>query len=244
VVIRPPLVGSAAAGGGLTRIDRRDPQHEQRRPRQKERFRFHRKPPRLQLPTFRRGKSSGGGARNRYRYRAAMRMLLVGGSQRHLWSTMSGGPPPMPVPVQPLPSLWPQRLIVLVISAVPFVVACATPCLYVTSTNYGSQHWLGLYILVSGWTAFFVGQFAWFANCLLLLACVLFLYRRWLTTIIILLLALLIAMQTFMVLGQDLPADEGGVNRMHVTAIGTGFYFWLASFIVPIGGALWLRHRK
>jgi hypothetical protein len=143
--------------------------------------------------------------------------------------------------MRPLPSLWPQRIAVLSISAILFVIACATPGLYVTSTNANSGPWLGLHILVIGWTAFFVGQFAWFANCLLLLAAVMLLLRRWLTTVVILLIALPFAAQTFMLLGQDLPADEAGVNRMHVTGIGTGYYFWLASLIVPIPGALWLR---
>jgi hypothetical protein len=145
--------------------------------------------------------------------------------------------------VLPLPSLWPQRLIVLAICASLFIVACATPGLYLTSTNAPPDHWLGVHILVIGWTAFFVGQFAWLANCLLLAAVVLFILRRWMLTIVILLLALPVAGQTLMLFGQDLPADEAGVNRMQVTAVGIGFYFWIASLVVPIFGALWLRQR-
>jgi hypothetical protein len=145
--------------------------------------------------------------------------------------------------VLPLPSFWPQRLIVLSISAALFIVACATPGLYITSTNAPPGPWLGIHILVIGWTAFFVGQFAWLANCLLLAAAVLFMFRRWMLTIALSLLALPIAAQTFMLIGQDLPADEAGVNRMQVTAVGIAFYFWIASLVVPILGALWLRQR-
>jgi hypothetical protein len=123
-----------------------------------------------------------------------------------------------------------------------FVIACSTPALDLVHTdNHEHDVMLGLRVLAVGWTGLFVGQFAWFANLFLLLAVVPFLLRWWITTAVILLIGISIATHTFALFGRILPADEGNVRKMYLESIGVGFYFWLASFVLPLAGALWLR---
>jgi hypothetical protein len=40
------------------------------------------------------------------------------------------------------------------------------------------------------------------------------------------------------IVGSSVPLDEANVNKATVTALGAGFYFWLASFILLLVGGV------
>jgi hypothetical protein len=50
--------------------------------------------------------------------------------------------------------------------------------------------------------------------------------------LIVSLLALLIAQQTWVLVGTVIDGDEGGVTKYLVTSLGLGFYVWVLSFVL------------
>ena len=66
--------------------------------------------------------------------------------------------------------------------------------------------------------------------------------RGW--NVVFALVALLIASQTYTLFGDPLPADEGGVNKMALTHILPGFYFWISSIVISVVGGILCRSRR
>jgi len=87
------------------------------------------------------------------------------------------------------------------------------------------------------------GYIASTLNPVLVLSLVFFLFRRWLTAIVIALVALAIAANTFLLFSRDLPADEGNVIKLRLERLGPGFYFWIASIVAVIIGSIILRRH-
>jgi len=150
--------------------------------------------------------------------------------------------PPSAVSVKPeRSSLWPQRLAALGAVLFIYVAACCTPSYYIVTSQGEHVTWWGFGVLLTGWTGVFVGQFAWFSNFFLLFGAIGILCRLWITSAVMALLAVALAMDTFTLFGKVLPADEGDVNHMQVVALGFGFYIWLASMAALLLAALWLK---
>lgn len=143
------------------------------------------------------------------------------------------------------PHILYMQLGVLLLSLFIYLVACVTPALRFDSSN-GDDPMIGFNLLLIGWMAVFYGQFGWFANPLLALALLLFLFKRWLLTLILVILTLAVAANTLTLYGQTLPADEAGVNKMELVSLGVGFYLWIASMVIIGLGAigLWALNRR
>lgn len=113
-----------------------------------------------------------------------------------------------------------------------FLVACALPCLEFLEKNGKVDVMLGLRALAVGWSGIFAGITAWYANPVWLLGVVMSFWGRPLPGIFAGALAAVIGWSTRTVVGRELPADEGNVNKMVLTRVHRGFYVWLASFVV------------
>ena len=101
------------------------------------------------------------------------------------------------------------------------------------------ESWFGVRLLALGWSGFFVGQFAWFANFLLFTAWAALYCRARKVAFGFAIVALLLASQTWALFGQQLPADEGGVNHFMLTAFLPGCYVWMASMAAAVIASLW-----
>jgi hypothetical protein len=122
-----------------------------------------------------------------------------------------------------------------------FLVACATPALELVGNAH--TYTFGAEALIEGPLAGFLGQFAWFANLLLLPALLLALTGRLRACAVCAFVGLAIANQTWTLVGSQIPGDEGGVTHYTVKSLQIGFYLWLASFAVLGVGGLLFRSR-
>jgi hypothetical protein len=137
---------------------------------------------------------------------------------------------------------WRGRLTVLAITGLLYLIACATPALEFDDTQQSIFY--GFHILIIGWLAALIAQFAWFANLILLVSIFLLLFRQWIATFIGSLLAFILALQTFMLFSQKIPADGAATRHLLLQNMKIGFYFWLASMLCIGIGALILRHGE
>jgi hypothetical protein len=129
-------------------------------------------------------------------------------------------------------------------SAAAFAIACALPALTFQSLSGTEQSWYGGVIFLLGWMGALVGQFAWFANLLLLGSWISIGFRWGRGTVLFAAGALLVAAQSFALFGEAIPADEGGVNKLTLTHFMPGFYFWIASIVIALTGGIVGRSRK
>ncbi|MBC8088048.1 MAG: hypothetical protein H7Z40_12340 [Phycisphaerae bacterium] len=100
---------------------------------------------------------------------------------------------------------------------------------------------LGLRALAVGWSGIFAGVVAWYANPIWLLGVGLTIWYGPTVGTKAGLTALAIGYSTFKVVGRELPADEGNVNKMTVVRILPGFYVWMGSFALLTATSLLLR---
>ncbi len=128
------------------------------------------------------------------------------------------------------------------LSLLLFLLACATPCLEMSQKS--DPTWYGLRILVLGWLGILVGQFAWLANPLWLIGLITFVLRKWLATLIVLGFSLLFALNTLLLFGIPLPADESNVNHTSLVRLRIGFYLWLASIAILFGRAFVMKTQS
>lgn len=138
------------------------------------------------------------------------------------------------------------RFVILAISLVLFGLACASPTLIFLRNGTSDETWAGYMVLFLGWMGPFIGQFAWYANPLLFLGMITFIFRKWLATLVFIVLTLLMAANTFLLFFQEVPADEAGVNMLTLQNLHIGFYLWTASILTIGIGALilWRAEAK
>ena len=127
------------------------------------------------------------------------------------------------------------RIIWIVASVACWLVACFLPALHLlgkANTQGEQSTMVGLLAFIMAFFAMLEGQFAWLANPLWFTAMVLVLVRYNRAALIVSALAILVAQQTWMVVGTEIPGDEGGVKKYLVTSLGLGFWLWVFSFVV------------
>jgi hypothetical protein len=135
-----------------------------------------------------------------------------------------------------------SRLGVLAASLILYLIACALPALYLAGDR--TQTMRGVEVLALGWQGLLIGQFAWFANGPWLISLFLVWFRRPLTAAVLAFLAFALAQDTWRLFGQEIPADEGGVNQFYLERLGPGAYLWMASIALVVVGALVIRLRS
>ncbi len=124
---------------------------------------------------------------------------------------------------------------VLVASLVLYVLACCLPVLEFKNSNSANDVMLGLRALAVGWSGIFAAIFSWYANPTWLMGVILLCLRKPAPALVMGLSAVALACTTVLLLGRELPADEGGVTKTTVIKLLPGFYVWIASMIsVPL----------
>jgi hypothetical protein len=137
------------------------------------------------------------------------------------------------------------RIIAVVASVACWLVACFLPALHLlgkANTQGEQSTMVGLMAFIMAFFAMLEGQFAWLANPLWFTAMVLLLVRFNRAALIVAVLAIAVAQQTWMVVGTEINGDEGGVKKYLVTSLGLGFWRWVLSFAV-IAAVAALRPR-
>ena len=154
-------------------------------------------------------------------------------------------PPAYPYPPMPLqPKLgWRPRFVVLGISLFFYLIALCTPVLKFEGGN-NNQTWYGIGALLLGWLDILYMQFGWVANIPLLIGIILLLCRRWIGAVVCIVIAIPLALDSFLILNQQVPDNEGLTSYSTVTHIYFGIYFWLCSILATGIGAIILRYRE
>lgn len=135
-----------------------------------------------------------------------------------------------------------MRALPLSISFVLFVAACISPALIMIGSQ-GESTMDGLSALVIGWMGPLYEQFAWYANPLLFFGALALFLRFWKTSIVFIVLALLVAMDTFQLSTQEIPVNEALTATEHLQSVHIGFFLWISSIVVIGLGAIVLLIR-
>jgi hypothetical protein len=126
-------------------------------------------------------------------------------------------------------------LVLPLVAGACYVTSFFLPALYLTgqANTQGQQtNMVGLMAFINGFFALFELQTAWLANPLALLALIFLLCRLYVPSLVISLVAVLIAQHTWVVVGDTISGDEGGVTKYLVTSLAPGFYLWSFSFLL------------
>jgi hypothetical protein len=134
------------------------------------------------------------------------------------------------------------RINVLGLSSLLFVMACAMPALVIRDGERVDS-WEGWFLLTFGWGGLFQAQFAWLANLLLVGAALLVWRRRYVGAAVTSGMALPLALDTAAMFSQPVAIGDE-VRPCFLQRFGPGFFLWLASFLVVLGGACWLVRRR
>ena len=121
------------------------------------------------------------------------------------------------------------RLMFIATSLVLYIAACALPALRFTYDNGELQTMPGYAAALMGWTAMFLLNFGWLANVAYFPGLLIFLAGSWTTALAFGVAALLLALQSLMLFGDTIPADESNVRKMSLTGLEPGFYAWIAA---------------
>lgn len=85
--------------------------------------------------------------------------------------------------------------------------------------------------LFLGWLGICYGQFGWFCNFLFPALFILAWTRQWRGLIFLAGIATLLAVLSNCI-GMIVDADESGSSKERIVGVGSGYYFWVASFAV------------
>lgn len=138
---------------------------------------------------------------------------------------------------------WRGPVLLIATFFVFYVLACACPALIFRRSSSEIEIWSGFRVLTIGWLGLLVGQIAWYANPVIALSLLFVLLRRWVLTLVVSGVSLLIAANTLLLFFKELPADEGNVVKLRLEHVGFGFFFWLASILAIAVGSVILRRR-
>jgi hypothetical protein len=87
----------------------------------------------------------------------------------------------------------------------------------------------------------FYGNFAFFANPLLLVGWLMISAQKYRGAAITLFIAFLFTLQTHSLHSQRIYEDEGGVNFSYMTHLLPGWYVWLLSILFPLAAAIYFK---
>ncbi len=133
---------------------------------------------------------------------------------------------------------------VLSVSVILFAVACCLPALEFKNSRSPHDVMWGMNALVVGWSGILAGVMAWYANPFWVLGLILGLLRKPIPAAVAGVVAILISLSTFSVIGQELPGDEGNVTRTTLLRLLPGCYVWMASLVILPFVALFHRSKN
>jgi hypothetical protein len=120
----------------------------------------------------------------------------------------------------------------LLAAVVLFAVSLVLPAItYDVSGTSDSMS--GLSLLLMGWFNVFAGVAGWLANPFFAFGCVAVLLRRKITSIVLLVLSLLLAISSVQLFSSGVMKDESGV-LYPLQYFSAGFYVWLAAIVVAL----------
>jgi hypothetical protein len=139
------------------------------------------------------------------------------------------------------------RLGIAGVALLLYVAACAAPALefdQIENAARGPNIMKGYEAALLGWQALFVGNFGWVANLPFAVSLGFLLTGSWRPAAVCSGIALLLALDSLLLMGDRIIADEGGVTHMVLSRLHLGFYFWIASIAVALLGSVWLRRAS
>jgi hypothetical protein len=128
-----------------------------------------------------------------------------------------------------------------------YVAACATPALHFDQIENAARRPTiikGYEAALLGWQALFVGNFGWIANLPLAVSLVFVLTGSWRPAAVCSGIALLLALDSLLLMGDRIKADESGLTHMVLSRLHLGFYLWIASIAAVLLGSIWLRRAS
>ena len=131
----------------------------------------------------------------------------------------------------------------IAMSLVLYIASFALPALRFTYNNGEVQIMDGLDVAFLGWAALLVYNFGWLANVAYLTGLLWTLAGWWILALAFAITALLLALQSLMLFGVTLYADEAGVRKMSLTGLEPGFYAWVGAIATLVFFAV-LGHRS
>jgi len=127
------------------------------------------------------------------------------------------------------------RIAFLSVSVGLFLICLACDGYYVEGPN--PRAWApAIGLLLLGWIGLLYGTFAWLGNPLILIAAVMFWRRRYRWAIAFSAVALML-MLSFLLVRTVVSSEAPTFSR--VTGYGLGYWLWIASASVLLGGSLW-----
>jgi hypothetical protein len=128
-----------------------------------------------------------------------------------------------------------------------YVAACATPALHfeqIENAARGPTIMKGYEAALLGWQALFAGNFGWIANLPFAVSLGFVLTGSWKPAAVCSGLALLLALDSLLLMGDRIKADESGLNHMVLNRLHIGFYLWVASMAIVLLASIWLRRAS
>jgi hypothetical protein len=144
-------------------------------------------------------------------------------------------------------SLFAARLGIAGLALLLYLAACAMPALefeQIENLARGPAIMKGYETALLGWQALFAGNFGWLANLPFAIGLVFVLTGSWRPAAVCCGIALLLALDSLLLMGERIKADESGLNHMVLSRLYPGFYLWLTSIAAALFGSIWLRGQS
>ncbi len=133
----------------------------------------------------------------------------------------------------------------LIACLLPYLIACALPvAVNCVNQNGKPEQFSGLWLLSIGWMGPLLGQFAWFANVFNIGAVASLLSGSYRTSIGFSIITLVVSLDTFAWLVQEVYLDEGGVHKCTLDSLSAGAYFWFLALLAPLFLSLYIQRKK
>jgi hypothetical protein len=133
------------------------------------------------------------------------------------------------------------RIVCIVASVACWAAACCLPALHLlgkANTQGEQSTMVGLMAFIMAFFALLEGQFAWLGNVAWGVAMLLMIRSRHRGALIASAAAVGLAQHTWVLIGTEINGDEGGVKKYLVTALGLGFWMWVASFAIVAAASI------
>jgi hypothetical protein len=137
----------------------------------------------------------------------------------------------------------PARLMIAAASLVLYTAAFALPALRFTYDNGEVRVMPGWEAAFLGWAALLVYNFGWLANFVYVPGVLLVAIGWWTLAAAFGVTAALLALQSLMLFGVTMAADEGGVRKMSLTGLEAGYFAWLTAIAAIAIGSIWALRR-